>query len=328
MEKTVNFERLEELFPGKILPKFITCTRACPLRYEERLVYSALLFRARTRGSSGRQLARMTQIDRNKTLPKVLERLVDYELAEARGKRWYAVAPSEDHAEWFRTIHYHGNEDTPLDAQYAYCRFVMPVSNAPIRIKDSLIMVADYLSPNLSNGLLAARFRVSKRTVIRSRNKLRSYGTPLLSWFADRPVPAKRAEGFIPLRQPYQDQEDRGTPKAQRESRPRQRCLSTEERLQQIIRDLRLPEVCHAPARTAITKMTAHGIKPENQFGILAAIRRAAGRNEDTLMLIMFGLPDKVDELMREHRNNTFESGKNFGDGSGLFFKWINKMKL
>lgn len=326
MGKTANYKKLEEHFPGKILAKFITAAKPCPLDYRELLTFSTLLFRARKRGATVRQLGRMTRLDRNKTLPKVLKHLSQLELAEARGRRWFALEPSDAHEEWFRTINF--GSETPLDAQFAYSRFVMPVSDAPISILDSAIMVADYLTPHLRNGLLAARFRKSKRTIIRSRNKIRNLGTPHLSWFADRSQPSALTEDFARLRPPFRDQGCRETEKAKTESRPRRKRQSPEDRAQEILRALRLPELCRSPLLAVIKKMTMYDIKPENQYGIFSALKRKVGKNDDRMMELLWGLLDKVDNLMRDHRQNSFESLKHFGDGSGLIFKWISSLKL
>lgn len=326
MGKTANYKKLEEQFPGKILPKFITAAKPCPLNFRDLLTYSTLLFRARKRGATVRQLGRMTRLDRNKTLPKVLKHLAELELAELRARRWFAMEPSDAHEDWFRTINY--GSEAPLEAQFAYSRYVMPVPDAPISILDSAVMVADYLTPHLRNGLLAARFRASKRTIIRSRKKIRSLGTPLLSWFADRPLPSAIAEEFSRLRPPFHDHDRRDTAKAKQASKPRRPKLSPEECVQHILRGLRLPDLCRGVLLAVVKKMTMYEIKPENQYGMFAELKRKVGKDDERMMDLLWGMCDKVDSLMRDHRRNSFESGKHFGDGSGLIFKWIASLKL
>jgi len=92
---------LTEWFPNKKFIKLLSVNRACPLTFNEQLVHSFLVYRARlNKGVSLRGITKAIQLDRN-TVRLVVRRLLDLGLLEKRDGLFLALEPTGPVAAWF-----------------------------------------------------------------------------------------------------------------------------------------------------------------------------------------------------------------------------------
>jgi len=92
---------LNEWFPSKRFIKLLSVTKACQLTFNQRLVYSFLVYRSRlNKGVSVRGIAKSLQLDRN-TVRVVVRKLVELGLVAKKDGNFQAVEPTGPLAEWF-----------------------------------------------------------------------------------------------------------------------------------------------------------------------------------------------------------------------------------
>lgn len=139
-------------------------------------------------------------------------------------------------------------------ARYAYNRAINPAKGSPLRLIDCAVVVADTITSGLLPSLLAARFRLSVKTIVRSRKKLKSLGETQLSWFADRPsrhTKRKRMTGETQHSKPKSSN-------SKVSASPR--VVDVGARADTIMRALRLPEMCRSAVKEAVVRMTTNGM--------------------------------------------------------------------
>ncbi len=124
--------KLELWLPKRKYIKLLNLRKSCPLTFNERLVYSLLLYasrRKRVTGLSQRAVSRLLQLDKD-TVPKVVRGLVGHGLAERENGLVVAREPTGDRVNWFVYLNRPGCPR--WQDQYAYLLTALP---APLQEK-------------------------------------------------------------------------------------------------------------------------------------------------------------------------------------------------
>lgn len=155
----------------------ISATAACQLHFNDRLVYSLLIWQASnmTGGTLG-NISRVTTMDW-RTVRFAVDRLIAHDLAEWRDDKLYAREPSGDVAGWFATRS--TNADHWWD-RLAYFPVCLRRPDAPLSTRTSALLFLLYslargrrTATNQSSKGLGNMLSISPRTVTRSLKQLR-----------------------------------------------------------------------------------------------------------------------------------------------------------
>jgi hypothetical protein len=102
--------------------RFISCTGQNPMRFNDRLVYSKLVFLQRkNKGASFKKLRRETGLNLQRTIPRIVQRLVTWGLAEDKDGCWWAKEPPVP--DWFGWVR---DQDRPWWERLAYWWLYLP----------------------------------------------------------------------------------------------------------------------------------------------------------------------------------------------------------
>jgi predicted DNA-binding transcriptional regulator len=108
---------------GKARTRLVSCTGKNPLSWNERLVYSLLVFlRRHNRGGSCGKVARETGLNRQRTVPRAIRRLAERGLVEDKDGRWWATEPPEPG--WFGWVR--NQDERPWWQRLAYWWLYFP----------------------------------------------------------------------------------------------------------------------------------------------------------------------------------------------------------
>ena len=153
--------------------KLIHVRRGFPLGLNERLVYSALVFRSRhDRGFSQRVMAAWTGLSKN-FIHQYLDRLCQYQLCEKRGRFWYALEPQGDVRHHFVFL---GSGKRRWQERFAYIRYYVPSQDCPLTPRENALyglLRTEIVRNRWSISRLATLLGVSRDTVRRALTKLR-----------------------------------------------------------------------------------------------------------------------------------------------------------
>jgi hypothetical protein len=182
-----KFKLLREKFgKNKRLTKLVAIRAACPLGFRDLLVYSTLLYRGHQRGQTKYRLARHTGIQRTRTLPAILDRLLVLGLADNTDGRWAAVVPGQKIIdEWFVAK---GDAVAVVD-RLRYNWIMVPDRAADSPLTSTQAAVLAMLVQGHTDAAVARFLRVSVRTVARTRKQ---YPSIRKDWFQDRGKVAKK----------------------------------------------------------------------------------------------------------------------------------------
>jgi DNA-binding MarR family transcriptional regulator len=125
-----NANKLERWLPKRRYVKLWSLRKTCPLTFNERLVFSLLVYasrRKRVAGLSQRAAARLLQLDKD-TVPAAVANLVKHGLAERAGGLVRAREPAGEQVNWF--VHLNRPGCGRWQDQYAYLLVALP---APLR---------------------------------------------------------------------------------------------------------------------------------------------------------------------------------------------------
>ena len=183
-KKQTRKEMLEAEFPNVQINKLISFTRKCPLTFHEKLVYSFLFVRCKRKGqhipASISKISRLSGMHRT-TVAKALERLKAKIIVEERGDGWILKMAGKTlqlpNPEWYG---WRGRYRDSSELAYHY--FPLPAHKSPLSVIDSLIFIADRGPRIMSAACLAGRFGIHRRSVARSRKKLKVMEYTL-EWF-------------------------------------------------------------------------------------------------------------------------------------------------
>jgi hypothetical protein len=90
------------MLKNKTRMKVVSCTKQNKLAFNERVMYSFLVFRrSKGKGASLSAVRRVTGFDRTRTLPRIRQRLIELGLAEIKDRKVWALEPSASVREWF-----------------------------------------------------------------------------------------------------------------------------------------------------------------------------------------------------------------------------------
>jgi DNA-binding MarR family transcriptional regulator len=170
--------KLERWLPKKKYLKLLSLRKTCPLTFNERLVFSLLVYasrRKRVAGLSQRAASRLLQLDKD-TVPAVVADLIRHGLAERAGGLVHAKEPAGDRVNWF--VHLNRPGCARWQDQYAYLLVALaaPLQQRPgrRRLKLSPRQIALYCllinrekdgQAELSTASMAGLLGVDVRTV-------------------------------------------------------------------------------------------------------------------------------------------------------------------
>jgi predicted transcriptional regulator len=164
-------------FQEKKRLKFVTLTTGTSIGFEDRLAYSFLL--AYRHGLTVARLARLSGIDRTRTLPKVLARLAALKLVKREGNR-YLGEPSE-----IVRIQADRNGAQTWYERTCYLKLYLPSAACPLTKKQNAVYCLK-LAGKDSTSLIAKLLNISRPTAINASRKLKERG---LLDESGRPVP-------------------------------------------------------------------------------------------------------------------------------------------
>jgi DNA-binding MarR family transcriptional regulator len=121
-----NTNKLERWLPKRKYVKLLSLRKTCPLTFNERLVFSLLVYasrRKRVAGLSQRAAARLLQVDKD-TVPAAVANLVKHGLAERAGGLVQAKEPAGERVNWFVFLNRPGCGR--WQDQYAYLLVALP----------------------------------------------------------------------------------------------------------------------------------------------------------------------------------------------------------
>ena len=87
-------------YDKKFFP-LVLATGQCGLTFEERMTWSYILYRTVKGGTTLREIARATGLDRSRILPKAKVSLIDLRLVSLDGDKLIALEPGPEHQVWF-----------------------------------------------------------------------------------------------------------------------------------------------------------------------------------------------------------------------------------
>lgn len=181
-----KYTKLKSAFPDTTVVKYVDVTPEGrnKLNPTLRWIYSRLLYRYRDRPVSKRVLARITGVDRCRTLPKALVALeklglVKPEKSATKNFKYRAVVPTGDKVAWFRW--------TVLPTGKNKLKYDWAIYSPDRSIIDGLVQAADIFR-RYSASLLAARFGVCRQTITAARKRLAGIGLDRPSKAKDNPV--------------------------------------------------------------------------------------------------------------------------------------------
>ena len=170
--------KLEQWLPKRKYIKLLNLRKTCPLTFNERLVFSLLVYASRHKrvaGLSQRAASRLLQLDKD-TVPAVVANLVRHGLAERAGGLVHAKEPAGERVNWFVYLNRPGC--ARWQDQYAYLLVALaaPLQQRPgrRRLKLSPRQIALYCllinrekdgTAELSTASMAGLLGVDVRTV-------------------------------------------------------------------------------------------------------------------------------------------------------------------
>jgi DNA-binding MarR family transcriptional regulator len=217
-----NKNKLHHWMPGRKYIKLISRRSQCPLSFNERLVYSLLVYASRkkkTQALSQRAIARLLQLDKD-TVPKLLDQLIQQGLAERHDGGVVAKQPSDSRVNWFVYLNRPGC--ARWQDQYAYLLVALAepckVEGSRQRLKLKPHQIAVYCllvnkerneRATISRASIAGLLGIDVRTVGSALSLLEGYGLVVLhprtniivvnrpgetqlSWFQARKEPPKK----------------------------------------------------------------------------------------------------------------------------------------
>jgi DNA-binding MarR family transcriptional regulator len=223
--------KLERWLPKRKYLKLLSLRKTCPLTFNERLVFSLLVYasrRKRVAGLSQRAASRLLQLDKD-TVPAVVANLVRHGLAERAGGLVHAKEPAGERVNWFAYLNRPGC--ARWQDQYAYLLVALaaPPQERPGRrpLKLSPRQIALYcllvnkekdgkaeLSTASMAGLLGVDVRTARSTLAvleqcglvelhPRRNTIRVFAPSVeqLAWFQARKEHPKK----VPLSDAHED---------------------------------------------------------------------------------------------------------------------------
>lgn len=275
-----KYKTLKRHFPGKKLARFVSTTHHSKLSFRERWVYSTLLWRYKRQPVSKARLSRWTGVDRTRTLPKVLVRLINLRLVVMTGQKYRAVPPPEDMMHWFATYVVGEGEQERLVPAYNWAVYD-PDSN----IIDGLVACADAVGHHAA-AKLAKRFGVCGKTITAARRRLNA-GVPEIPLVEPTALVAPKPE-------PPKEVAAPAIPAALAE----QRRLDPAEQLAKQYADFHGMSRNAAGQITVLCRLLISGMPRRDIGQIVSALVQKYGVRD--------GLEDAVDHLLRRRYNEYF----------------------
>jgi hypothetical protein len=141
------------------------------MRFNDRLVYSKLVFlRRRNKGASYKKLRRETGLNLQRTIPKAVQRLVAWGLAEEKGGKWWAKEPPAP--DWFAWAR---DQDRPWFERLAYWWLYLP--GAGLKLNEaavwSLLWSFRQAGRKLRAGKVGPLLKLDAKTVRKAVYRLR-----------------------------------------------------------------------------------------------------------------------------------------------------------
>jgi len=187
-------------FRDKKRIKFVTLVSGVTMPFEDRLAYSVLL--AHKQGLTAARLAKLSGLDRTRTLPKVLVRLGDQALIAKEGN-CYVGLPSE-----IVILHADRNGAETWYDKTCYMKFYLPSQECPLT-KKQLAVYYLKLQAKGSTSLIAKLLNVTRQTVISAVKALKQHrlldvlGDPVplpeekFQWWKDKESVRAESEGNL-----------------------------------------------------------------------------------------------------------------------------------
>jgi hypothetical protein len=152
--------------------KMVSCTVQNPMSFNERLVFSKLMFlRSRGRGATYTKLHRETGLDQKGTLPRVVARLVARGLAEEKDQKVWALSPQppeqfgwrQPTGEWWQRV--------------AYWKLFLPAPGG-ITLRDAAVwsLLVSFNQKPLTIRKLARLLHMGRNSISAAVAKLRDVG--------------------------------------------------------------------------------------------------------------------------------------------------------
>lgn len=183
-------------FAGKRWYQLLLCRKACPLRFNERLVYSYLTYRTARGGAKAPEVARVTGLDYHRTVPKVVASLTAAGLAARDEGRVVALPPLAP--DWFV---WRPDETLPWYRRlrgYPICHRPKGITPGQTAVYFCLltgnVQEGRKIAHHQKRAGIAAMLRLSRATVSRAMKKFETLG--LLEYDYLRPPPAEVLDRF------------------------------------------------------------------------------------------------------------------------------------
>jgi hypothetical protein len=144
------------------------------MRFNDRLVYSKLVFLQRkNKGASFKKLRRETGLNLQRTIPRIVQRLVSWGLAEEQGGKWWAKEPPVP--DWFGWVR---DQDRPWFERLAYWWLYLPGPGLKLTEAAvwSLLWSFQQTGRKLRIGKLHLLLKLDSKTVRKAVYRLRDRG--------------------------------------------------------------------------------------------------------------------------------------------------------
>lgn len=157
-----KYKSLQQQYPQARIRKLVTTTREGKgtLDLTDRWILSCLWFKFAGEAVSIRRLMKFSHLDKSKTLPKRLNRLVSLGLVSRTGKKWIAIKPTDLSEENQGFFSWHNSSGKPRLA-YEWI----------VRLRGKSLLHSCLFFRRESTAKLSKWFQCSKKTVQRNRKK-------------------------------------------------------------------------------------------------------------------------------------------------------------
>ncbi len=270
---------------NKRFTRLVAVRKPCPLGFNELVVYSTLIFRAKESGMSARKISLLTGFHQSVTTPKILATLRGHGLVvQSQDKLWSAVAPDAV-ADWFAL-----QPAEELANRFRYNWISVPADGSPLTPLHAAIIPQLVLGK--SHAQISRWLRVSLKTVGRVAKMLQDNGNKFnRSWFQDKGVVEKKAP-----KQPVQEQPT----KAKEPALPELLGVTDRYIAIQIDRSVNYAE--------------AGGLTPKQARQFFAdLVGQFKNPNGDNVYDLLSGFAPKFDKVKADHNHNR-SNGKAYAD--------------
>jgi len=186
--------KLRIAYRDKVITRLVSFRRDSGIGFNSRVVYSVLLYRARRKKKniaiSISKIAALSRLARN-TVSAILPDLERKRLVRRISGKWIYCEPDTLNEDWFG---YRDREAKDILSRFAYQYLVMPAPGSPLSLIDCAVMLQDEYEPGLVASRVAARLGIHRKTVARSRQRLKRVGQSRQSWFLDIPTWKRKPE--------------------------------------------------------------------------------------------------------------------------------------